>query len=423
MLTNNILIKHNIDHNLDVLDAEMLSKLEIILQGVSEVVPVETLINKLQLKRPLVVKAGFDPTAPDLHLGHFVLLNKMRQLQDLGHEICFLIGDFTGLIGDPTGKNATRPPLTPEQIIQNSKTYEKQVFKILDPNKTKILFNSTWLNSLGAAGMLRLAATQTVARMIERDDFSKRFSANKPIAIHEFLYPLLQGYDSVMMDADIELGGTDQKFNLLMGRELQKHYNKNQQAIIMMPLLEGLDGVNKMSKSLNNYIGITDTPNEIFGKIMSISDDLMWRYFELLSQKSPKIINDYKREVDLGANPRDIKVSLALEIVARFHNETLANNALLDFELRFKQGGIPDDMPSHDLREIVKSNANGNMFTIIQVLKHANLVESTSQAIRMIDQGGVKIDSNKISDKNLCLDSNNEYVIQVGKRKFAKIIL
>ena len=398
-------------------------QLAVIKKGVDEILLEQELVEKLKLNRPLRVKAGFDPTAPDLHLGHFVLLNKMRQLQDLGHEICFLIGDFTGLIGDPTGKNATRPPLTPEQIIQNSKTYEKQVFKILDPNKTKILFNSTWLNSLGAAGMLRLAATQTVARMIERDDFSKRFSANKPIAIHEFLYPLLQGYDSVMMDADIELGGTDQKFNLLMGRELQKHYNKNQQAIIMMPLLEGLDGVNKMSKSLNNYIGITDTPNEIFGKIMSISDDLMWRYFELLSQKSPKIINDYKREVDLGANPRDIKVSLALEIVARFYDEILANNALLDFELRFKQGGIPDDIPSHDLREIVKSNANGNMFTIIQVLKHANLVESTSQAIRMIDQGGVKIDSNKISDKNLCLDSNNEYVIQVGKRKFAKIIL
>ena len=417
-------------------------QLEIITKGTNEILPLECLIEKLKENRPLKVKAGFDPTAPDLHLGHTVLLTKMRQLQDLGHEISFLIGDFTGLIGDPTGKNATRPPLTPEQIKENAETYAKQVFKILDYNKTKICFNSAWLNNLGADGMLRLASTQTVARMLERDDFSKRFTENRPIAIHEFMYPLLQGYDSVMMNADIELGGTDQKFNLLMGRELQKHYHKSQQCIILMPLLEGLDGVNKMSKSLNNYIGIDESPNEIFGKIMSISDELMWRYFDLISLKTTTDINKLKNEVQNGMNPRDAKVSLALEVITRFHNQELANSALADFELRFKQGGIPEDIPLIELKIENKGNNDSNdnnvnnsnndnnakyntnlSLSIVQALKQANLVNSSSEGIRMIDQGGVKLDGCKVTDKTLLLANNVEYVIQVGKRKFAKVIV
>lgn len=388
-------------------------QLTIIRKGTDEILPEAELIDKLKLNRPLKIKAGFDPTAPDLHLGHAVLLTKLKQLQDLGHEVSFLIGDFTGMIGDPTGKNATRPPLTPEQIAQNADTYAKQVFKILDKDKTKICFNSLWLNELGSSGMLKLAATQTVARMLERDDFSKRFGENKPISIHEFMYPLLQGYDSVAMDADIELGGTDQKFNLLMGRELQKHYNRAQQCIIMLPLLEGLDGVNKMSKSLGNYIGIDEPPNEIFGKIMSISDELMWRYFDLVSLKTQKEIAQFKIEVNTGKNPRDVKVALALEIIERFHNKELANNALADFELRFKQGGIPEDIPHI---EISTDNLN-----IANILKQAGLVGSTSEGMRMIDQGGIKIDSNKVSDKKLTLNTNQEYIIQVGKRKFAKV--
>src|SRR6185437_15452527 len=312
-------------------------QLAIITKGTDEILPEAELVEKLKLDRPLKIKAGFDPTAPDLHLGHAVLLTKARQLQDLGHEISFLVGDFTAMIGDPTGKNATRPPLSAEQIAQNAETYAKQVFKILDKDKTKICFNSEWLNKLGSSGMLKLSASMTVARMLERDDFSKRYRENKSISIHEFIYPLLQGYDSVAMESDIELGGTDQKFNLLMGRELQKHYGASQQCIIMLPLLEGLDGVNKMSKSLGNYIGITEEPNEMFGKIMSLSDDLMWRYFDLVSLKHPHEIAKFKQDIEAGLNPRDVKVALALEIIERFHNKELATKALEDFELRFKQ--------------------------------------------------------------------------------------
>lgn len=391
------------------------SQLEVIKKGVAEIIPEDELIKKLEKGTPLKVKAGFDPTAPDLHLGHTVLLTKMRQLQDLGHKIMFLIGDFTGMIGDPTGKNVTRKPLTVEEVEANAQTYAKQVFKILDQSQTQIYFNSKWLSSLGADGMLKLAATQTVARMLERDDFSKRFSENRPIAIHEFMYPLLQGYDSVAMDADIELGGTDQKFNLLMGRELQKHYNKAQQCIITMPLLEGLDGVNKMSKSLGNYISIDDTPSEILGKVMSISDELMWRYYDLVSFKTINEIQKLKHEMEQGRNPRDIKVELALEIVERFHSKVLAQNALADFELRFKQGEIPQDL------ELSSYTMEGEL-VISSILKHIGLVTSTSEAMRMIDQAAVKIDGNKVSDKGLKLDYGVEYIIQVGKRKFIKVI-
>lgn len=394
---------------------DLTQQLAIIKKGTDEILPEVELIEKLKFSRPLKIKAGFDPTAPDLHLGHVVVLTKMKQLQDLGHEIYFLIGDFTGMIGDPTGKNATRPPLNAEQIAQNADTYAKQVFKILDKDRTKICFNSVWLNQLGSTGMLKLAASQTVARMLERDDFSKRFNENKPISIHEFMYPLLQGYDSVAMETDIELGGTDQKFNLLMGRELQKQYGKPQQCIIMMPLLEGLDGVNKMSKSLGNYIGINENPNEMFGKIMSISDELMWRYFDLISLRLPDEIAAFKKDVAQGKNPRDIKVELALEIIERFHDKASGGLALNDFELRFKQGGIPEDIP---YVEITTDNLN-----IANILKQAGLVSSTSEGIRMIDQGGIKINSSKISDKKLLLKTNEEYIIQVGKRKFAKVKL
>lgn len=395
------------------------AQLDIIKRGVAEILPEADLLTKLKEGRALRVKAGFDPTAPDLHFGHVVLLTKLRQLQDLGHEISFLIGDFTGLIGDPTGKNATRPPLTTEQIAINADTYAKQVFKILDEKKTKICFNSLWLEKLGADGMLKLAATQTVARMLERDDFSKRFRENKPISIHEFMYPLLQGYDSVAMDSDIELGGTDQKFNLLMGRELQKHYgNKQQQCIIMLPLLEGLDGINKMSKSLGNYIAITDIPTEMFGKIMSISDELMWRYYELLSLRySTTEINTFKQEISSGRNPRDIKVLLALELVERFHDKDSADAALKDFENRFKDGGIPDDIST------VPVHIQEASIGIAQVLKLAGLVSSTSEGIRMIDQGGVKVDGDRVSGKDLQLVCGNEYIVQVGKRKFAKVAI
>jgi tyrosyl-tRNA synthetase len=391
-------------------------QLEVIKKGTAEILPEDELMEKLQQNRPLKVKAGFDPTAPDLHLGHTVLLTKMRQLQDLGHAISFLIGDFTGLIGDPSGKNTTRPPLTPEQIAQNAETYTKQVFKILQPDQTTICFNSNWLNKLGAAGMLKLAASQTVARMLERDDFSKRFKDNKPIAIHEFMYPLLQGYDSVAMQADIELGGTDQKFNLLMGRELQKHYGQPQQCIIMLPLLEGLDGVTKMSKSLGNYIGITESSSEIFGKLMSISDELMWRYYDLISLRTSFEIAKLKQAAANGRNPRDIKVELAMEIVERFHSKAEAQNALADFEIRFKQGGIPEDLA---ILEITQQNSL-NLGTL---LKQAHLVSSTSEGLRMIDQGGVKINGAKVVDKNLQLKLNTEYIIQVGKRKFAKVVI
>lgn len=390
--------------------------LAIIKRGADELLVEQELIEKLKKGKPLRVKAGFDPTAPDLHLGHTVLINKLRQLQDLGHHVLFLIGDFTGMIGDPTGKSATRPPLTPEQVQENAKSYAEQVFKILDKDKTEIVFNSKWLTELGAAGMLKLAASHTVARMLERDDFSKRFKGNQPIAIHEFLYPLLQGYDSVALQADLELGGTDQKFNLLMGRELQKQAGQSQQCVLMMPLLEGLDGVNKMSKSLGNYIGVAEAPEIIFAKIMSISDELMWRYIDLLSFESLDTIAQWKAQVEAGENPRNIKVRFAQEIVARFHTQADAEKALHDFQTRAK-GGIPDDVPE------VTLSIEGESIGIAQLLKMAGLVESTSEAMRTIQQGGVKLDSEKVNDKNLQINKGVTVVAQVGKRKFAKIQL
>ena len=394
--------------------------LAIIKRGSDELLIEAELVEKLGLSIksgvPLRIKAGFDPTAPDLHLGHTVLINKLRHFQDLGHHVLFLIGDFTGMIGDPTGKSATRPPLTKEQVAENAKSYASQVFKILDKDKTEIVFNSSWLTDLGAAGMLKLASSLTVARMLERDDFSKRFKANQPIAIHEFMYPLLQGYDSVALKADVELGGTDQKFNLLMGRELQKQAGQAQQCVLTMPLLEGLDGINKMSKSLGNYIGINEAPEIIFAKLMSISDDLMWRYIELLSFESLETVAKWKADVKAGANPRDVKVRFAQEIVARFHSQADAESALNDFQTRAK-GGIPDDVP--EVRVDIGSPSIG----IAQLLKMAGLVESTSEANRAIDQGGVKLDSEKVSDKNLQLNKGVTVVAQVGKRKFAKITL
>ncbi|WP_435628649.1 tyrosine--tRNA ligase [Candidatus Ferrigenium straubiae] len=384
-------------------------------RGAHELLVEDELKQRLAPGRPLRVKAGFDPTAPDLHLGHTVLLNKMRQLQDLGHQALFLIGDFTGMIGDPTGKNATRPPLTREQVLQNAQSYRDQVFKVLDPEKTEIVFNSAWMDKLGAADLIKLAATSTVARMLERDDFGKRYKANQPIAIHEFLYPLVQGYDSVALRADIELGGTDQKFNLLMGRELQKHYGQAPQCVLTMPLLEGLDGVNKMSKSLGNYIGITDTPQDMFGKLMSISDTLMWRYLELLSFRSLNEIAGWRAEVEQGRNPRDIKVMLAQEIVARFHSQKAAVGALAEFEARFRQGLLPDDMP-----EITVAGMDGQI-GIAQLLKQAGLVASTSEALRMIDAGAVKLDGEKVSDRGLQIKAGTVVVAQVGKRKFGRV--
>lgn len=395
---------------------EITRALAIIKRGADELLIEQELIEKLKTGRPLRVKAGFDPTAPDLHLGHTVLINKLRQLQDLGHQVLFLIGDFTGMIGDPTGKSATRPPLTQAQVAENAKSYATQVFKILDPNKTEIIFNSKWLTELGAAGMLKLAASHTVARMLERDDFSKRFKGNQPIAIHEFLYPLLQGYDSVALDADLELGGTDQKFNLLMGRELQKQAGQSQQCVLMMPLLEGLDGVNKMSKSLGNYIGINEPPEIIFAKLMSVSDDLMWRYIDLLSFESLETIAAWKQQVANGDNPRNIKVKFAQEIVARFHSQADAEKALNDFQTRAK-GGIPEGVA-----EVVLT-IEGESIGVAHMLKMANLVESTSEAMRAIQQGGVKLDSVKVDDKQLQLIKGTTLVAQVGKRKFAKITL
>lgn len=385
-------------------------------RGAVEILLPEELKQKLSSGKPLRVKAGFDPTAPDLHLGHTVLINKLRHFQELGHEVIFLIGDFTGMIGDPSGKNATRPPLTKEQVLENARTYEKQVFKILDPAKTKVVFNSAWMNQLTAAELIKLAATHTVARMLERDDFNKRFVSNQPIAIHEFLYPLLQGYDSVSLKADVELGGTDQKFNLLMGRELQKHFGQAPQIVITMPLLEGLDGVQKMSKSLNNYIGIAEAPEIMFGKIMSISDDLMWRYLDLLSFRSSDEIDQWRREVEANArNPRDIKVEFAKEIVARFHDQTAAEKAYADFVARFVKHEIPDEIPEFKLIA-----QEGNM-TIGFLLKQAGLVTSTSEALRMIEQGAVKIDGERVSDKQLRIATGSSHVYQVGKRRFAKV--
>ena len=393
------------------------SALEVIKRGASELLVEAELVEKLASKRPLRIKAGFDPTAPDLHLGHTVLLNKMRQFQDLGHHVVFLIGDFTGMIGDPTGKNVTRPPLSREAIAANAVTYKEQVFKILDAEKTEVAFNSTWMEKMGSADLIKLAATHTVARMLERDDFSKRYSGNQPIAIHEFLYPLVQGYDSVALKSDVELGGTDQKFNLLVGRELQKHLGQPPQCVLMMPLLEGLDGINKMSKSLGNYIGINESPEQIFGKLMSISDDLMWRYLELLSFQPMSTLRQWKTDVSGGKNPRDVKVALAQEIVARFHNQAAADQALADFEARFKQNAIPDDLPE----SLIPCGSSG--IGIAQLLKQAGLTPSTSEALRMIDQGGVKIDGAKVSDRSLVLPVGTDAVFQVGKRKFARVKL
>lgn len=386
-----------------------------IARGTEEILLAEELKEKLASGKPLVVKAGFDPTAPDLHLGHTVLINKMRVFQDLGHDIIFLIGDFTGMIGDPTGKNVTRKPLSRDDVLANAQTYKEQVFKILDPAKTKIRFNSEWMNELGAAGMIKLAARQTVARMLERDDFKKRYNTGQPIAIHEFLYPLVQGWDSVALQADVELGGTDQRFNLLMGRELQKDEGQKPQTVIMLPLLEGLDGVQKMSKSLGNYIGITEPANEMFGKVMSVSDQLMWRYYELLSFRPLDEVRGFKQAVADGANPRDYKVLLAKEIIARFHDESAAEAAEQDFIQRFSKNAIPDDMPEFTITSEQGEIAIGNL------LRDANLVASTSEAMRMIKQGAVKIDGDKVDDTKLMIAAGTTAVYQVGKRKFARI--
>ncbi|MDR1853442.1 MAG: tyrosine--tRNA ligase [Azoarcus sp.] len=395
---------------------EIEAAIGLIRRGADDLLIETELVEKLKTGRPLRVKAGFDPTAPDLHLGHTVLLNKLRHFQELGHHVMFLIGDFTATIGDPSGKNATRPPLSKEQVLANAATYKEQVFKILDPEKTEICFNSAWMSQLDAAAMIRLAAQQTVARMLERDDFAKRYANEQPISIHEFLYPLCQGYDSVAMRADIELGGTDQRFNLLMGRELQKHYDQTPQCVLMMPLLEGLDGVNKMSKSLGNYIGIAEPPKEIFGKTMSVSDTLMWRYYELLSFRSSAEIAALKAEVEAGRNPRDVKVMLAQEFVARFHGKQAADDALADFEARFRKNEIPDDIP--EVRVAV-----GDGLPIFKILKEAGLTGTTSEATRMIEQGAVKLDGERVEDRNLVLKAGGKAVLQVGKRKFAAVVL
>ncbi len=385
-------------------------------RGAEDILLEDELAEKLKTGKPLTIKAGFDPTAPDLHLGHTVLINKMRVFQQLGHKVVFLIGDFTGMIGDPTGKNVTRKPLTREDVLANAETYKQQVFKILDPAKTEIRFNSEWMEQLGSAGMIKLAARQTVARMLERDDFKKRYQGGQPIAIHEFLYPLVQGWDSVALESDVELGGTDQRFNLLMGRELQKEEGQRPQTVLMMPLLEGLDGVQKMSKSLGNYIGITDSPSDMFGKIMSVSDELMWRYFDLLSFRPLAEIEGLKQGVKDGQNPRDVKIELAKEIIARFHDEAAAEQALQDFIQRFQKNAIPDDMPEVTL-------PLGDGWMIANLLKEAALVNTTSEAMRMIKQGAVKINGDKVSDTKLAIEQTGEAVYQVGKRKFARVTL
>lgn len=384
-------------------------------RGTDEILLEADLLEKLKEGRPLRIKLGADPTAPDIHLGHTVILNKLRLFQELGHEVIFLIGDFTGMVGDPSGKNSTRPPLTREQVLANAETYKEQVYKILDPAKTRIEFNSSWLEPLGAAGMIRLASKQTVARMMERDDFKKRYASGQSIAIHEFMYPLLQGYDSVALQADVELGGTDQKFNLLMGRELQKAEGQKPQAVIMMPLLEGLDGVKKMSKSAHNYIGVSEPANEMFGKLMSISDDLMWRYFELLSFRPLAEIEQFKQDVANGSNPRDTKIALAKEIITRFHDAASAESAHQAFVERSK-GMIPDDIEEIEL-------AAGEGIAIANLLKDADLVSSTSEAMRMIKQGAVKMDGEKLEDSRMTLFAGTVAVFQVGKRKFAKVTL
>jgi len=391
---------------------ETLAKLR---YGAEEILLESDLSKKLEENRPLTIKAGFDPTAPDLHLGHTVLINKLKQFQDAGHNVQFLIGDFTAMIGDPTGKNVTRKPLSREEVAENAKTYQAQVFKILDPDKTEVKFNSAWMGSMTSAELIQLAARNTVARMLERDDFSKRYKGGQPIAIHEFLYPLIQGYDSVVMKADVELGGTDQKFNLLMGRQLQEGYGQKPQVVLTMPILEGLDGVQKMSKSLNNYIGIADVPDDMFGKIMSISDELMWRYFKLLSFKPMTEIENWRTACEDGENPRNYKVSLAQEIVARFHGFQAAKTALENFEARFQRGALPDDI------EEVRIKVDEQGMPIANVLKNAGLVESTSEALRLIKQGAVKIDGEKLEDPKTLISAPATHVYQVGKRKFARI--
>jgi tyrosyl-tRNA synthetase len=386
-------------------------------RGTDEVLPEDGLETKLKQGRPLIIKAGFDPTAPDLHIGHTVLINKMRQFQQLGHDVVFLIGDFTGMIGDPSGKNATRPPLSMDQIKANAETYEAQIFKILDADKTRVEFNSTWMGDMDAAGLIKLAARHTVARMLERDDFNKRYKSGQSISIHEFLYPLVQGYDSVALKADVELGGTDQKFNLLVGRQLQQDYGQEPQIVMTTPLLEGLDGVQKMSKSLDNYIGITEAPGEMFGKIMSISDDLMWRYFEVLSFRSLDDIAGLKTAVAGGMNPRDAKFELGVEIVARFHDDAAAEAAKQEFISRFQQGAMPDDIPEKSL-----ASQEGQL-GLAHLLKGADLVSSTSEAFRMIKQGAVRIDGERIEDRSLQIKAGSTHIYQVGKRKFARVTL
>jgi tyrosyl-tRNA synthetase len=392
-------------------------QLQEIVRGAEEVLPEGGLEAKLKKGKPLVVKTGIEPTAPDLHLGHTVLINKMRQFQEFGHVVVFLIGDFTGMIGDPSGRDAMRPPLTTEEIQANADTYKEQVFKILDPDATRIAFNSTWMGDLGAAGLIKLASHHTVARMLERDDFNKRYKGGVPISVHEFLYPIVQGYDSVALKADIELGGTDQKFNLLVGRQLQQDFEQEPQVVLTMPLLEGLDGVEKMSKSKGNYIGITDAPGEMFGKIMSISDDLMWRYFELLSFRSIDDIAAVKKAVEAGRNPRDAKFELAAEIVERFHDAAAAKAAQDEFVARFQQGAMPDDIPD------VMLDSDDGQLGIAHLLKGAGLVTSTSEAFRMIKQGAVKIDGSRVEDRALTVDANSTAIYQVGKRKFARVTL
>ena len=394
---------------------EVSSQLQQIKRGAEELLVESELVERIKEGRPLRVKAGFDPTAPDLHLGHTVLLNKLRQFQELGHEAIFLIGDFTGMIGDPTGKNVTRKPLTRDEVLENARTYEKQIFKILDPERTQVVFNSSWMGEMSAADLIQLAARHTVARMLERDDFNKRYSTGQPIAVHEFIYPLVQGYDSVALKADIELGGTDQKFNLLVGRQLQEGYGQKPQVVLTMPLLEGLDGVQKMSKSLGNYIGIAETPDDTFGKLMSISDELMWRYFELLSFRSLSDIDALRKQMAEGRNPRDIKFELGIEIVARFHSQAEAERAQQNFIARFQKGALPDDMP-----EVSLTGADGGL-PIANLLKDAGLTSSTSESMRMIKQGAVRVDGERVEDTRLSVASGTEHVFQVGKRRFARV--
>ena len=386
-------------------------------RGTDEVLPEDGLEEKLKKKRPLIIKAGFDPTAPDLHVGHTVLINKMRQFQEFGHEVVFLIGDFTGMIGDPSGKNATRPPLSRDEIEANAATYEAQIFKILDPEKTRIEFNSRWMSPMSAADLIKLASHHTVARMLERDDFNKRYKSGQSISIHEFLYPIVQGYDSVALEADVELGGTDQKFNLLVGRQLQQDYGQEPQIVMTTPLLEGLDGVQKMSKTLDNYIGITDEPDEMFGKVMSISDELMWRYYEVLSFRKLDDIDSLKSQVEAGGNPRDAKFELAMELVERFHDNKAAEAAKAEFIARFQKGAMPDTI------EEVSVSSQGGSLGIAYLLKEAGLVRSTSEAFRMITQGAVKIDGERIEDKSLQISAGSTSVYQVGKRRFSRISL